>query len=153
MVRVECYYVKKIAQAAWSTRRVLKSARDSAPYTRRDHQCQAFLAPLLSERTRCCASFVRGRTHAGDFASAIVDACLAGSASAAIAAASDRTADTAIAAAKPLLKAGAEATLPLPAKTATTSATPNVPPRKRDMLKMPDAFPTSFVATALKTAF
>src|SRR6476620_6444815 len=51
-VRVECYYVKKIAQAAWSTRRVLKSARDSAPYTRRDHQCQAFLAPLLSERTR-----------------------------------------------------------------------------------------------------
>jgi hypothetical protein len=36
---------------------------------------------------------------------------------------------------------------------ATATATPNTPPRKRSVVKVPEALPTSALATALTTAF
>src|SRR5262249_26265932 len=65
---------------------------------------------------------------------------------------SDKTAETPIAGANPALKVRGELRLPLPAKTATAIAIPETPPRKRSMLKVPDALPISVCATELKTA-
>src|SRR5262249_29980686 len=71
----------------------------------------------------------------------------------AIAAISDSAAATPIAGLKPALNASGEPKLPAAANTATCTATPNTPPRKRDMLKVPEALPISLGATALSTAF
>src|SRR5262249_12714459 len=65
----------------------------------------------------------------------------------------ERVALTTIAVANPALNAWGEATLPVAENTATAIAIPNTPPRKRNMLKMPDALPISVGATALRTAF
>ena len=54
---------------------------------------------------------------------------------------------------KPSLKAVAEAKLPVSENTATRTAIPDTPPRKRNMLKMPEALPISVVATAPIAAF
>ena len=66
---------------------------------------------------------------------------------------SDKTAETPIAAAKPALKAWGDPKLPLAANTATAIAIPDTPPRRRSMLKVPDAFPISVCTTELNTAF
>src|SRR5260370_32912950 len=58
-----------------------------------------------------------------------------------------------IAAAKPELKAAGEETDPLLENTATNAAMPNAPPRKRTMLKTPDALPISVPATEITHAF
>jgi hypothetical protein len=60
---------------------------------------------------------------------------------------------TPIAPANPALNAWGESTPPVAANATTTIAMPNTPPRSRNMLKMPDAWPISVAATAPKTAF
>jgi hypothetical protein len=44
-------------------------------------------------------------------------------------------------------------TLPVAENTATAIAIPSTPPKKRNMLKIPDALPISVGPTALRTAF
>jgi hypothetical protein len=70
-----------------------------------------------------------------------------------IAAVSDNVAAMPIAGTKPAVNACGEPKLPVAANTATCTATPNTPPRKRDMLKVPEALPISLGATAPRTTF
>src|SRR4051794_31231416 len=65
----------------------------------------------------------------------------------------DNNAAPSIAEANPVLKPAAEPMPPVPENTATRSATPNMPPRKRPMLNTPDALPISTGLTELNTAF
>src|SRR5262245_38927849 len=90
--------------------------------------------------------------HAFALAGSVATSRLRGSASAAMAAASESPPDTAIAIAKPTLKARSPTKLPAAANAVTARAMPKVPPRKRAVLKMPDALPTSLGATAPNTA-
>ena len=71
----------------------------------------------------------------------------------AIAPRNDNAAAPPMAAVNPALKARAEPRPPIPANSAPRIAIPNAPPRKRNMLKMPDAWPISLAATELNTAF
>src|SRR5258706_13630982 len=57
------------------------------------------------------------------------------------------------AAAKPMLKVAGVSMDPAAEDTATNAARPNMPARKRPMLKTPDALPISVTATALNIAF
>src|SRR6202048_4448156 len=77
----------------------------------------------------------------------------AGSQNPAAAPSSESADPTLMAAAKPELKASGESTDPLPENTATNAAMPNMPPRKRPMLKTPEALPISAAATELRIAF
>ncbi len=65
----------------------------------------------------------------------------------------DSAAASSIAAAKPALKAAGVSTDPLAENTVTKAAMPNMPPRKRPMLKTPDALPISATATEPMIAF
>src|ERR1700730_11289743 len=77
----------------------------------------------------------------------------AGSQNPATAPSSESADATLMAAAKAELKASGESTDPLPENTATNAAMPNMPPRKRPMLKTPEALPISAAATELRIAF
>ena len=58
-----------------------------------------------------------------------------------------------IAAAKPAEKCADVSVAPLVVNTVTSSAMPNMPPRKRPILKTPEALPISVAATEPRMAF
>src|ERR1700704_636563 len=97
------------------------------------------------------AAYVRDQALCG--VGAAVTRRRAGSPKPATAPSNDSIAATVIAAAKPALNVAGELAAPLAENTATRAAIPNMPPRKRAMLKTPDALPISTTATELSTAF